>query len=169
MLKGWLELSASKSKNWLKKSVSKPWKKKFFVLRRDEDNTDRVLLLAYDKEENAAKQKPKKTLDLFPKYQVAKTNELKGKEFTFQVSNETESWFLAAKNQKVLDLWVIQIQMQTKLSRSISGQYFIACFAFERMPSIVNVPSGVLAHTQHKGGMASTKGTSVYIYVPPQW
>jgi len=121
---GWLELSASKSKNWLKKSVSKPWKKKFFVLRRDEDNTDRVFLLAYDKEENAAKQKPKKILEMFPKYQVAKTNELKGKEFTFQVSNETESWFLAAKNQKVLDLWVIQIQMQTKLSRSISGLVF---------------------------------------------
>ena len=115
-------MSATKSKNWLKKSVTKPWKKKFFVLRRDEDNRDRVLLIAYDKEENIAKQKPKRALDLFPKYQVAKTQELKGKEFTFQVSNETESWFLAAKNQKVLDLWVIQIQMQTKLSRSISGQ-----------------------------------------------
>ena len=115
-------MSAAKSKNWLKKNVTKPWKKKFFVLRRDEENTDRVLLIAYDKEENVVKKKPKKTIELFPKYQVAKTNELKGKEFTFQVSNDNESWFLAAKNQKVLDLWVIQIQMQTKLSRSISGQ-----------------------------------------------
>ena len=118
-------MSATKSKNWLKKNITKPWKKKFFVLRRDEENTDRILLLAYDKEENAAKQKPKRILELFPKYQVAKTNELKGREFTFQVSTDTESWFLAAKNQKVLDLWVIQIQMQTKLSRAISGQYLI--------------------------------------------
>lgn len=115
-------MSTTKSKNWLKKSVTKPWKKRFFVLQRDEVNRDRVFLTAYEKEENVTKQKPKHVLDLFPKFKVAKTNELKGKEFTFQVSNETESWFLAAKNQKLFDLWVLQIQMQTKLSRSLSGK-----------------------------------------------
>ena len=123
---GWLDISASKtsSRGWLKKTITKPWKKKYFVLRRDEQNRDKILLMAFDKEDNISKQKPKKVLDLFPKYQVAKRTGLKGREFAFQISTETENWFLAAKNQKILDLWVIQIQMQTKLSYSITGLFF---------------------------------------------
>ena len=116
-----MSATKSNSKNWLKKTVTKPWKRKFFVLCRDEENIDKVCLMAYDKEEHVVKQKTKKVLDLYPRFQVAKKTELKGKEFAFQVSNEGEGWFLAAESQKILDLWVIQIQMQTKLSRSISG------------------------------------------------
>ena len=128
---GWLDISASKtsSRGWLKKTITKPWKKKYFVLRRDEQNRDKILLMAFDKEDNISKQKPKKVLDLFPKYQVAKRTGLKGREFAFQISTETENWFLAAKNQKILDLWVIQIQMQTKLSYSITGLFFLLCIA----------------------------------------
>ncbi len=111
----------SNSKNWLKKSVTKPWKKRLFVLCREEINHEKISLMAYEKEDHFTKQKTKKVLDLHPKYNVARKSEMKGKDFVFQVSNEEESWFLAAENQRVLDLWVIQIQMQTKLSRSISG------------------------------------------------
>lgn len=112
----------SNSKNWLKKSVTKPWKKRFFVLCREEDNNERINMTAYDKEDHFNRQKAKKILDLFPRSKVAKKQNMKGKEFVFQVSNEDESWFLAAENQRILDLWVIQIQMQTKLSRVISGR-----------------------------------------------
>eukprot|EP00794_Sanderia_malayensis_P017889 gene17889-19671_t len=114
----------SNSKNWLKKTVTKPWKKRLFVFCKEEENSEHISLVAYEKEEHEAKQKAKRVLNLYPKYNVAKKNELKGREFVFQVSNDEESWFLAADNQRILDLWVIQIQMQTKLSRAISGRIF---------------------------------------------
>ena len=114
--------SKSSSKgNWLKKSISKPWKKRFVVLCRELGRPDYVSLVAFEKEDNWRSQKPKSALQMFPRYKISKKADVKAKEFVIEVNNEEESWYLAADNQRQLDLWAVQIQMQTKLSTSISG------------------------------------------------
>ena len=102
--------------------MKKSWKRKYFILYHTPEDVDNVNLASYDKEEGWHRESPKKVLALYPRYRIAKRSNVKGREHVLEVDNENEVWYLAMTSSKMLDLWAIQIQMQTKLSRSISGE-----------------------------------------------
>ena len=68
---------------------------------------------------------PRGTLELFPRYKVFKRAEHKDKQYVFEISTDAESLILAAESETVLDLWVIQLQMQTVINPRITGWFFI--------------------------------------------
>lgn len=120
---GWLERPTDdqeKNKGWLKKSFAKKWKKGYYVLRKF-SSTEQAFLQWFDKEEHWQRQMPKGTLELFPKYKVLKKPEFKGKQYVFEVSNDCEMCMLAADSESVMDLWAIQLQMQTRLNPRVAG------------------------------------------------
>ena len=123
---GWLELSTdtSLSKSWMKLPIKKSWKRKYFVLYHLVEDIDKIYLDCYEKEENWPRENPKKTLNMYPRYKIAKLASFKGKENVLEVDNEVEQWHLVTDKVKIMDLWAVQIQMQTKLSRVISGRIF---------------------------------------------
>ena len=63
----------------------------------------------------------KGTLDLYPKYKVYKRTEYKGKQHVFEVITDSETYILAADSEAVMDLWAIQLQMQTRLNPRVAG------------------------------------------------
>ena len=64
----------------------------------------------------------KGTLELYPKYRVYKRPETKGKPHVFEVGNDIETYVLCAESETVMDLWCIQLQMQTKLNPRVAGR-----------------------------------------------
>lgn len=124
---GWIEFATEipNSKSWIKMSSKKGWKRKFIVLSKLIEDEDKIYLSAYEKEDNWKNTEAKKTLSLYPRYKIAKRNDIKGKDNVLEVSNEEEKWYLANDKSKIIDLWANQIQMQTKLSRVISGRIFM--------------------------------------------
>ena len=117
---GWLEKEESyKSKGFLKRNKS--WKKYFCVLRRFEGDTN-VYLQWFEKEEDWRKEFPVGTFNLFPKYTVYKRKTEKGKSY-FEISNDEDYHSFMATNEKAMDLWVIQLMMQTRLNSSMVGKY----------------------------------------------
>lgn len=130
---GWLDvMSESSASAWSKLSGKKPWKKRFIVLRQAADNPDEIQLAAYDKDDHWKVVEAKKSLMLFPRYRIAKLCNYKGKENCLEVDNEKEQWHFASDKLKNLDLWASQIQMQTKLSRAISGRIFSVSGAVQK-------------------------------------
>jgi hypothetical protein len=127
-LKGWLErpVEDNDSKGWLKKSFSKKWKKGFYVLRKY-CSSDQAFIQWFDKEESWRRQIARGTLELFPQYRVLKRNEMKGKQFVFEVNNDADTYVLAAESETVMDLWVIQLQMQTMLNPRVAGKISVVC------------------------------------------
>lgn len=123
---GWLEFyTESSSGAWIKLSGKRQWKRKFIVLNRSASNEDECYLLTFDKEELWRVATPKKRMSLYPRYKISKLADFKGKEKVLQINNESEQWYFASTTKsKFLNLWACQIQMQTKLSRSISGRIF---------------------------------------------
>lgn len=65
---------------------------------------------------------PRGTLELFPRYKVFKRMEHKTKQHIFEISTDAETLILAAESETVMDLWVIQLQMQTILNPRVAGQ-----------------------------------------------
>ena len=43
----------------------------------------------------------------------------------FEVSNDEEAHYFLANNEKTMDLWVIQLMMQTRLSGSMIGKSIV--------------------------------------------
>lgn len=123
---GWLEcfVDAPNSKSWMKLTVKKPWKRRYLVLYHLSEDTDKMYLASYEKDENWNTLEPKKVLELYPRYKIAKIANFKGRENVLEVNNESEQWYLSTDKSKIIDLWATQIQMQTKLSRAISGRIF---------------------------------------------
>ncbi|XP_028395022.1 uncharacterized protein LOC114519145 isoform X2 [Dendronephthya gigantea] len=113
---GWLEKEEyNTNKSFLKKS--KFWKKCFCVLRRY-DGDSNVYLQWFEKEEDWRREFPKGSFGLFPKYSVYKHKTDKGKNY-FEVSNDEEAHYFLANNETTMDLWVIQLMMQTRLNSSM--------------------------------------------------
>lgn len=52
-----------------------------------------------------------------------KRAEHKAKQFVFEISTDAESLLLAAESETVMDLWVIQLQMQTLMNPRIGGWF----------------------------------------------
>ena len=119
---GWLYVNIDSSKSVLKLKPRKQWKYRYFVLYREPEDTN-VLLACFKKEEHWRNFTPENILKLFPKYRIAKLYNFKAKEHALEVNNFEEQWFLSTE-KKIIDLWATQIQMQTKLSQSISGRIF---------------------------------------------
>ena len=46
------------------------------------------------------------------------------KQFVFEVSTDAETLILAAESETVMDLWVVQLQMQSVLNPRMSGDFF---------------------------------------------
>ena len=65
---------------------------------------------------------PRGTLELFPRYKVFKRAEQKAKQHVFEISTDAETLILAAESETVMDLWVIQLQMQTVMNPRIAGK-----------------------------------------------
>lgn len=107
-------------KSWIKKSFSKKWKKGFYVLRKY-CSTEQAFIQWYDKEENWRNNIPKGTLELFTQYRVIKHNDMKGRHHVFEVNNDSDTYILAAESETVMDLWVMQLQMQTRLNPRVEG------------------------------------------------
>ena len=92
------------------------------MLRRY-DGDDNVYFQWFEKEEDWRKEFPVGSFSLFPKYAVYKRKTEKGKN-VFEVSNDEDCHFFLASNEKTMDLWVIQLMMQTRLNSSmISKKY----------------------------------------------
>lgn len=126
IFEGWLEKpieEETKNKGWLKKSFTKKWKKAFYVLRKYCAG-NQPFLQWFDKEDGWRRQMPRGTLELFPRYKVFKRAEHKDKQYVFEISTDAESLILAAESETVLDLWVIQLQMQTVMNPRIPGEVF---------------------------------------------
>lgn len=126
IFEGWLEKPTeddAKSKGWLKKSFTKKWKRNFYVLRKYCAG-DQPFLQWFDREEGWQRQRPRGTLELFPRYKVFKRMEQKSKQYVFEISTDTETLTLAAESETVMDLWVIQLQMQTTLNPRVAGEVF---------------------------------------------
>jgi len=122
---GWLDLySESSNSTWSKLSIKKQWKRRFIVLNHSASNEDEIYLLAFEKEERWRSTQAKKRVLLYPRYKVSKLNDFKGRDKVLQVDNEQDKWYFSADKSKVINLWACQIQMQTKLSRAISGRIF---------------------------------------------
>ncbi|KAJ7383336.1 hypothetical protein OS493_028884 [Desmophyllum pertusum] len=111
-----------KNKGWLKKSFTKKWKKGYYVLRKYCAG-DQPFLQWFDREDGWRRQMPRGTLELFPRYKVFKRMEHKAKQHVFEISNDAETLMLAAESETVMDLWVIQLQMQTILNREWQVKY----------------------------------------------
>ena len=121
IFQGWLEKEEyNKNKGFLKKS--KYWKKYFCVLRRYEGDSN-VYLQWFEREEEWRKEFPKGSFGLFPKYAVYKHKAEKGKPY-FEISNDEEAHYFLANNEMTMDLWVIQLMMQTTLSSSMIENSF---------------------------------------------
>lgn len=114
----------NKNKSFLKKS--KYWKKYFCVLRRYEGDAN-VYLQWFEKELEWRKEFPKGTLGLFPKYSVYKHKTDKSKSY-FEISNDEEAHYFFANNEKTMDLWVIQLMMQTRLNSFMIGKNVTGSF-----------------------------------------
>lgn len=85
-------------------------------------SSDQAFIQWFDKEENWRRQIARGTLELFPQYRVLKRAEMKGKQFVFEVNNDSDTYILAAESETVMDLWVIQLQMQTRLNPRVAGK-----------------------------------------------
>lgn len=48
--------------------------------------------------------------------------EHKAKQHIFEISTDAETLLLAAESETVMDLWVIQLQMQTILNPRVAGE-----------------------------------------------
>lgn len=66
---------------------------------------------------------PRGTLELFPRYKVFKRLEHKAKQNVFEISTDAETLILAAESETVMDLWVIQLQMQSTMNPRVAGKY----------------------------------------------
>lgn len=127
IFEGWLERPTedtdTKNKGWLKKSFTKKWKKAFYVLRKYCAG-NQPFIQWFDKEDGWRRQSPRGTMELFPRYKVFKRAEQRAKQYVFEVTTDAESMVLAAESETVLDLWVIQLQMQTLMNPRIAGEVF---------------------------------------------
>lgn len=85
-------------------------------------SSDQTFIQWFDKPENWRRQIARGTLELFPHYRVLKRDEMKGKQFVFEVNNDADTYILAAESEIVMDLWVTQLQMQTRLNPRIVGK-----------------------------------------------
>lgn len=47
---------------------------------------------------------------------------MKGKHYVFEVNNDSDTYVLAAESETVMDLWVMQLQMQTRLNPRVEGK-----------------------------------------------
>lgn len=47
--------------------------------------------------------------------------EQKSRQYVFEISTDAETLTLAAESETVMDLWVIQLQMQTTLNPRVAG------------------------------------------------
>ena len=122
---GWLELyTESSSGAWSKLSGKRQWKRKFIVLNQSASNEEECYLLTFDKEELWRVATPKKRLSLYPRYKISKLSDFKGREKVLEINNESNQWYVTSSKSKIVNLWALQIQMQTKLSRAISGRIF---------------------------------------------
>lgn len=122
---GWLEFyTESSSGAWSKLSGKRQWKRKFVVLNQSASNEEECYLLTFDKEELWRVSTPKKRLALYPRYKVSKLSDFKGRERVLEINNESNQWYLTSSKNRMVNLWALQIQMQTKLSRAISGRIF---------------------------------------------
>ena len=122
---GWLEFyTESSSGAWSKISGKRQWKRKFVVLNQSASNEEECYLLTFDKEELWRVSTPKKRLALYPRYKVSKLSDFKGRERVLEINNESNQWYLTSSKNRMVNLWALQIQMQTKLSRAISGRIF---------------------------------------------
>lgn len=79
----------------------------------------------FDKEDGWRRQSPRGTMELFPRYKVFKRAEQRAKQYVFEVTTDAESMVLAAESETVLDLWVIQLQMQTLMNPRIAGLFVL--------------------------------------------
>lgn len=127
IFEGWLEKptedTETRNKGWLKKSFTKKWKKGYYVLRKYCAG-NQPFIQWFDKEDGWRRQMPRGTLELFPRYKVFKRAEQKAKQYVFEISTDAESMILAAESETILDLWVIQLQMQTLMNPRIAGEVF---------------------------------------------
>ncbi|KAK2566932.1 Docking protein 6 [Acropora cervicornis] len=127
IFEGWLERPTedtdTKNKGWLKKSFTKKWKKAFYVLRKYCAG-NQPFIQWFDKEDGWRRQSPRGTMELFPRYKVFKRAEQRAKQYVFEVTTDADSMVLAAESETVLDLWVIQLQMQTLMNPRIAGEVF---------------------------------------------
>ena len=64
---------------------------------------------------------PRGTLELFPRYKVFKRLEHRARQHVFEISTDAETFILAAESETVMDLWVIQLQMQSTLNPRVAG------------------------------------------------
>ncbi|XP_032240767.2 uncharacterized protein LOC5515259 [Nematostella vectensis] len=138
-------------KNWLKKSFTKKWKKVYCVLRKY-GSSEQAFLQIFEKEDRWRQQMPKGTLELFPRYRVLKKSDVKGKPHVFEISNDAEVYILAADSETVLDLWVIQLQMQTRLNPRVAGKTFrVQCSGSQAMQRIGGKDQFCLLHISRWG------------------
>ncbi|XP_012556879.2 uncharacterized protein LOC100212589 [Hydra vulgaris] len=121
---GWLFINIDSPHSVLKRKSKGQWKQRYFVFYREPENVDKIILACFKKEENLKNLTPKHILKLYPKYKIAKIYNFKSKEQVLEVNNFEEQWFLSASDIKIIDLWAIQIQMQTKLNQYLSGRVF---------------------------------------------
>ncbi|XP_077986901.1 uncharacterized protein LOC144441216 [Glandiceps talaboti] len=129
---GWLEkcnISNSDSKkNLLRKKSTSSWKKFYFILRKERDETREYSVLAfYEKKPTTAQDgsKLKGITKLWPHYKVEKCFPVKGKEYIFAVTTDQEKYQLNADGQSTMDTWVFYLQMQTTLRHDLPGSCFI--------------------------------------------
>lgn len=82
---------------------------------------DQPFLQWFDREEGWQRQMACGTLELFPRYKVFKRMEQKSRQYVFEISTDAQTLMLAAESETVMDLWVIQLQMQTTLNPRVAG------------------------------------------------
>ena len=83
---------------------------------------DQPFLQWFDREDGWRRQMPRGTLELFPRYKVFKRLEHKAKQHVFEISTDAETVIMAAESETVMDLWVIQLQMQSTLNPRVAGK-----------------------------------------------